>query len=80
MIICNPGFVIFVRIHNISSKKLSTTNVSELGYLFLDFQDWWIFSKYFPNYEKLKSFVETFTPNNQIPIFREPLCMSNTDI
>jgi hypothetical protein len=30
-----------------------------------------MFSKYFPNYEKLKSFVESFTPNNQILIFDE---------
>ncbi len=35
----------------------------------------WIFSQYFPNYEKLKSFVETFTPFNQILIFKEQLCM-----
>ncbi len=34
------------------------------------------FQYIFPNYEKLKSFVETFTPNDQILIFKEQLCMS----
>jgi hypothetical protein len=34
---------------------------------------------YFPNYEKLNSFVETFTPYHQILIFEEQLCMSNMD-
>ncbi len=29
----------------------------------------------FPNYDKLKSFVETFTPNNQILIFEEQYFM-----
>ncbi len=31
---------------------------------------------YFPNYEKLKCFVVTFTSYNQILIFEEQLCMS----
>jgi len=38
-----------------------------------------IFSIYFPNYEKLKSFVETFTSQNQILIFKEQLCVSVMD-
>jgi hypothetical protein len=41
--------------------------------------DRWIFKLYFPNYEKLKSFKETFTPYNQIFTFEEQLgtCMCN---
>ncbi len=35
-----------------------------------------IFSKYFPNYKKLKSFVETLLLNH-ILIFHKQLCMSN---
>jgi hypothetical protein len=31
------------------------------------------------NHEELKSFVETFTPYNQMLIFEEQLCMSNMD-
>jgi len=38
-----------------------------------------MFSIYFPNFEKLKSFVDTFTPYNQILIFEEQLCMTNMD-
>jgi hypothetical protein len=34
---------------------------------------------YFPNYEKLKPFVETFIPYNQIIILAKHLCMSNLD-
>jgi hypothetical protein len=34
---------------------------------------------YFTNYEKLKSFVETFTTYNQILIFEQQLCTSNID-
>jgi hypothetical protein len=30
----------------------------------------------FLNYEKLKSFVETFTPNNKILTFQDQSCMS----
>jgi hypothetical protein len=33
----------------------------------------------FPNYEKIKSFVETLTPYNQILIFENQLCMFNMD-
>ncbi len=39
----------------------------------------WIFSIYFPNYEKLKSMAETISPYIQILIFKEQLCMSNMD-
>ncbi len=35
---------------------------------------------YFPNYEKLKSSVKTFTPYNQILIFKEQLCYAIFDI
>ncbi len=35
------------------------------------------FSKDIHNYEKLKSFVETFTPYSQILIIEEPLWMSS---
>ncbi len=42
--------------------------------------DIWMFVIYFPNYEKLKSFVETFTLYNQLLIFEEQLCISNIDI
>ncbi len=35
--------------------------------------------QYFSNYEKLKSAVETFTPNNQILIFKEQLFLSNME-
>jgi hypothetical protein len=40
-----------------------------------------MFSIYFPNFEKLKSFVETLTPYNQILILEEQLCkcISNMD-
>ncbi len=34
---------------------------------------------YLPNHQKLKSFVKTFTPYNQMLIFEEQLCMSNID-
>jgi hypothetical protein len=34
---------------------------------------------YVPNYEKLNTFVETFTPYNQILIFEEQLCMADMD-
>ncbi len=37
--------------------------------------DRWIFNLYFPNYEKLKSCVETFTPYNQTLNLEEQLCM-----
>jgi hypothetical protein len=40
----------------------------------------WILSLYFPNYDRLKSFVETFfTPYYQVLSFKEQLCMSNMD-
>jgi hypothetical protein len=41
--------------------------------------DRWIFCIYFFTYEKLKSFVKTLIPYNQIPIFKEQLCMSSMD-
>jgi hypothetical protein len=34
---------------------------------------------FFPNYKKLKPFVETLTPKNQILTFEEQLCKSNMD-
>jgi hypothetical protein len=34
----------------------------------------YMYSIYFPNYENLKSFLETLTPYNQILIFEEQLC------
>ncbi len=41
--------------------------------------DRWILSLHFPNYEKLKCFVETFTSYNQILIFEEQLWMPYKD-
>jgi hypothetical protein len=38
-----------------------------------------VFSIYFPNYEKLKCFVKTFTPYNQILVFEGKLLLSNMD-
>ncbi len=38
--------------------------------------DRWISIIYFPNYKKLKSCVETFTPYNQTLFLEEKLCMS----
>jgi hypothetical protein len=37
------------------------------------------FQYIFSNFEKFKSFVETFTPLNQILIFEEQLWLSNMD-
>ncbi len=34
---------------------------------------------FFPTHDKLKSFVETFPPYNQILMFEEQLCMSYMD-